>query len=281
MIVYFNGKYVSLEEAKISPYDRGFHYADGVYEALRSYNGKLFRVDSHMRRLKYSLTELNIKLDDINQFESVSLQLAEINKILPHDFSVYIQVTRGVQFPRKHNYENNPTHTVFVSVSKLKDNSEHLEKGVKIILEEDIRWTRCDIKSISLLPSVMAKTKAVNLDAYEAVFHRDDLITEGSHTNFFAVKKGVVYTAPLSNFILEGITREVIIELCIKNKIRIEEEYIKVSDIKNYDEFFITGTTTEITPVIQIDDWVVGNGSPGKLTRVLQKYFQEHITSFN
>jgi D-alanine transaminase len=127
----------------------------------------------------------------------------------------------------------------------------------------------------------MAKTKAVNLDAYEAVFYRDDLITEGSHTNFFAVKKGVVYTAPLSNFILEGITREVLIEICIKNKIRIKEEYIKVSDIKNYEEFFITGTTTEITPVIQIDDWMVGNGSPGKSTRLIQKYFREHVNSFN
>jgi D-alanine transaminase len=281
MIVYFNGKYVPQDEVKISPDDRGFHYADGVYEALRSYNGKLFRVDSHMRRLKYSLTELNIKLDDINKFESVSLHLAEINKIFPDDFSVYIQITRGVQFPRKHNYDDDLSSTVFVSVSKLKDNSEQIEKGVKIILEEDIRWTRCDIKSISLLPSIMAKTKAVKLDAYEAVFHRDDLITEGSHTNFFSVKKGVVYTAPLSNFILEGITREVIIELCIKNKIKIEEEYIKVSDIKNYEEFFITGTTTEITPVIQIDDWMVGNGSPGKLTRVLQKYFREHVNSVN
>jgi len=281
MIVYFNGKYIPQDEVKISPYDRGFHFADGVYEALRSYNGKLFRVDSHLRRLKYSLSELNIKLDDINKFESVSYHLAELNKILPDDFSVYIQITRGVQFPRKHNYDDDLSPTVFVSVSKLKDNSEQLEKGVKVILEEDIRWTRCDIKSISLLPSIMAKTKAVNLDAYEAVFHRDDLITEGSHTNFFAVKKGVVYTAPLSNFILEGITREVIIELCIKNKIKIEEEYIKVSDIKNYEEFFITGTTTEITPVIQIDDWMFGDGLPGKLTRVLQKYFREHVNSFN
>ncbi len=279
MIVYFNGKYQPLDKVKISPFDRGFQYADGVYEALRTYNGKLFRYESHMKRLKYSLDELNIKFDSLDEFESVSLKLAEMNKILPKDYSVYIQVTRGVQFPRKHNYESNLIPTVFVSVSKLKDNSEQLEKGLKVLLEKDIRWTRCDIKSISLLPSIMAKTKAVNLDAYEAVFHRDDLITEGSHTNFFAVKKGIVYTAPLSNFILEGITREVIIELCAKNKIKIVEEYIKVSDIKNYEEFFITGTTTEITPVIQVDDWMVGNGSPGKLTRLLQKYFQEYVNS--
>jgi D-alanine transaminase len=281
MIVYFNGKYLPLDEVKISPYDRGFQYADGVYEALRSYNGILFRFESHMKRLKYSLDELNISFNALEEIESISLKLAEMNIILPKDFSVYIQITRGVQFPRKHNYYDDLTPTVFVSVSELKDNSQQLEKGVKVILEEDIRWTRCDIKSISILPSTLAKTKAVRFDAYEAIFHRDNLITEGSHTNFFAIKDDFVFTAPLSNFILEGITRKVIIELCIKNKIRIEEEYIKVSDMQNYEEFFITGTTTEITPVIQINDWLVGNGSPGKLTRLLQKYFREHVNSFN
>lgn len=279
MIVYFNGKYVSPDEVKISPYDRGFQYADGVYEALRSYNGKLFRFESHIKRLQYSLNELNIGFNTLDEFESISLNLAKMNNILPEGFSVYIQITRGVQFPRKHNYEKNLAPSVFVSVSKLKDNSEQLEKGVKVILEEDIRWTRCDIKSISILPAIMAKTKAVNSDAYEAVLHRDDLVTEGTHTNFFAVKKGVVYTSSLSNFILEGITREVIIELCIKNKIRIEEDYIKVSDMQNYEEFFITGTTTEVTPVIQINDWLVGNGSPGKLTRLIQNIFQDYVKS--
>lgn len=281
MIVFLNKKYIALEEVKISPYDRGFHYADGVYEALRSYNGKLFRFESHMKRLRYSLNELNIGFNSLNEFDSISFKLAEMNKILPKDFSVYIQITRGVQFPRKHNYDDDLTPTVFVSVSKLENNSEQLEKGVKVILEEDIRWTRCDIKSISILPSIMAKTKAVNLNAYEAIFHRDDKITEGSHTNFFAVKDDVVYTAPLSNFILEGITREVLIELCSKHNFRVVEDYIVLRHIKSYDEFFITGTTTEITPVIQIDDWMVGSGSPGKLTMVLQKYFREHVNSIN
>src|SRR5690606_13439501 len=142
---------------------------------------------SHIKRLKYSLNELSISFNSLNEFDSISFKLAEMNKILPKDFSVYIQITRGVQFPRNHNYDDDLTPTVFVSVSKLKYNSKQLEKGVKIILDEDIRWKRCDIKSISVLPSTLAKTKAVKLDAYESVFHRDDLITEGSHTNFFAV----------------------------------------------------------------------------------------------
>ncbi|MCJ7554797.1 MAG: aminotransferase class IV, partial [Ignavibacteriaceae bacterium] len=244
MIVYFNNKYLPLEEVKISPYDRGFQYADGVYEALRSHNGKLFRFESHIRRLKHNLTELNINFDNLDILESISLRLAEMNNIFPEDFSVYIQITRGVQFPRKHSYEENLTPTVFVSVSRLQDNKEQLEKGVKVILEKDIRWTRCDIKSVSLLPSVIANTKAVKSGAYEAIFHRDDLITEGSHTNFFAVKNEILHTAPLSNFILEGITREVIIELSMRNNISIVEDYIKLSELKTFDEFFITGTTT-------------------------------------
>lgn len=280
MIVYFNGKYLPLDEVKISPYDRGFQYADGVYEALRSYNGKLFRYESHMKRLKYSLNELNISINALDEFDSILLNLAEMNKILPKDFSVYIQITRGVQFPRKHNYENNLTPTVFVSVSELKDNSHQLVKGVKVILEEDIRWTRCDIKSISILPSTLAKTKAISQNAYEAIFHRDNLITEGSHTNFFAVKDGVVYTAPLSNFILEGITREVIIELCVVNNIKVVEDYIRADELKNFNEYFITGTTTEITPVIQVNNWVVGNGNPGRVTRLLQRFFQDYVNSF-
>ncbi len=279
MIVYFNEKYLPLDEVKISPYDRGFHYADGVYEVFRTYNGKPFRFASHIKRLKYSLNELNICFNDLKEFEFISLNLAEMNKILPEDFSVYIQITRGVQFPRKHNYENNLTPTVFVSVSKIKDNSEQLDKGVKIILEEDIRWTRCDVKSVSILPSTLAKTKAVNQNAYEAIFHRDNKITEGSHTNFFAVKDSVVYTAPLSNFILEGITREVVIELCAENKIKVIEDYIRVDQLKGFDEFFITGTTTEITPVIRIADSIVGNGLPGKVTMLIQKYFREYVNS--
>jgi D-alanine transaminase len=281
MIVYFNGEYLHLDEVKVSPFDRGFQFADGVYEVLRTYNGKLFRFESHMKRLEFSLSELNINFKVQDEFETISIKLAEMNKLLNHNFSVYIQITRGVQFPRKQNYENNLSPTVFVSVSKLKDISYQHKRGVKVILEKDIRWARCDIKSIALLPSIMAKTRAIKSDAYDSIFHRENLITEGSHTNFFAVKNNIIYTAPLSNFILEGITREVIINLCKKNKIKIVEDYVKLDDILQYDEFFITGTLTEITPVVQIDNFIIGNGSPGKLTILLQKYFYEYINSTN
>jgi len=119
----------------------------------------------------------------------------------------------------------------------------------------------------------MANQNAIRNNAFEAILFRDDLITEGSHTNFFAVKNNKIYTAPLSNYILNGITRKVVLELCRENNIDFSKEYIRVSNIKDYDEFFITGTTTEITPVIQIDDWIVGDGKPGNMTRGIQELF--------
>lgn len=279
MFVYFNGKYLSLDEVKISPFDRGFLFGDGVYEVIRTYNGKLFRLNSHLKRLNNSLSKINLNFSNLDDFESIAYALAEMNNLFPDDFSTYIQITRGTNLSRQHYYENNLKPTVFVTVTKVKNNMEQVRDGVKVILTNDIRWLRCDIKSISLLPAVMSKTKAINSGAYDSIFHRDNKITEGSHTNFFGVKDGVVYTAPLSNLILEGITREVVIELCNKNKLRVIEDYIKVDDLKIFDEFFITGTISEIIPVVQINDLIVGDGLPGKLTCLIQRYFYDYVNS--
>ena len=272
MIVYFNDKYIPHDEVKISPFDRAFLFSDGVYEALRTYNGKLFRLDDHLERLKYSLSQLEIPFNDFHQIKNISVKLAENNNIRS-EHSVYLQISRGVSFPRTHNYENNLTPNVFAFAKPIKDNSEEKNTGVKVILEKDIRWLRCDIKSTSLLPSVMANQNAIRNNAYEAILFRDDFITEGSHTNFFAVKNNKIYTAPLSNYILNGITRKVILELCEENKIDFSEEHININKLKDYDEFFITGTTTEVTPVIQIDDWIVSDGKPGNITRNIQELF--------
>ncbi len=272
MIVYFNDKYIPHDEVKISPFDRAFLFADGVYEALRTYNGKLFRLDDHLERLKYSLSQLEIPFNDFHQIENTSTKLAEINDIKT-DYSVYLQISRGISFPRTHNYENNLTPNVFAYAKPIKDNSKEKNIGVKVILEKDLRWLRCDIKSISLLPSVMANQNAIRNNAFEAILFRDDIITEGSHTNFFAVKNNKIYTAPLSNYILNGITRKVILELCKENKIDFFEEHITINKLKDYDEFFVTGTTTEVIPVIRVDDWIVGDGTPGNITRSIQELF--------
>jgi D-alanine transaminase len=272
MIVYFNDKYIPHDEVKISPFDRAFLFSDGVYEALRTYNCKLFRLDDHLKRLKYSLKELGINFNDFNLIENIFTHLADINNIKT-EYSVYIQISRGVSYPRTHNYENSLTPNVFAFAKLIKDNNKEKNIGVKVILEKDLRWLRCDIKSTSLLPSVMASQKAIQNNAFEAILFRDDIITEGSHTNFFAVKNNTVFTAPLSNYILNGITRKVVLELCKENKIDFCEEQINVNELKNFDEFFITGTTTEVTPIIKIDDWIVSDGKPGIITLKIQELF--------
>ena len=272
MFVYFNNKYIQHEEVKISPFDRSFLFADGIYEALRTYNKKFFRLQDHIERLKFSLSELNIDFKDFNLIENISQKLSELNNITS-DYSMYLQVSRGVSFPRSHNYKNNLTPNIFAFVKPIKDNTDQITNGVKVILEKDLRWLRCDIKSISILPAVMVNQKAIQENAYEAILFRNDLIIEGSHTSFFAVKNNTVYTAPLSNYILSGVTRKVVLDLCRENKIDYREEYNKVNSIKDYDEFFITGTTTEITPIINIDGWFPGEEKPGTLTRKLQQLF--------
>ena len=272
MIVYFNGNFIAHEDVKVLPFDRAFLFSDGVYEALRTYNGKLFRLGDHLKRLKFSLKELDITFNDFDLIEEICSNLSDINGI-KRDYAVYLQISRGVSFPRTHHYEDNLTPNVFAYVKPIKDNSKEINDGVKVIFEKDLRWLRCDIKSTSLLPAVLANQKAFKNSAYEAVLYRDNFITEGSHTNFFAVKDNKVFTAPSSNYILDGITRKIVLELCKENKIDFIEDYIKLKDLKMYEEFFITGTITEVTPVVQIDDWIVGDGKPGSITRKIQELF--------
>ncbi|WP_290660839.1 MULTISPECIES: D-amino acid aminotransferase [Ignavibacterium] len=279
MIAYYNGNYLPVEKISISPFDRGFLFSDGVYEALRTYNRKLFMLKNHLDRLKYSLEQTNINFTEFDKLEKIIFACAEKNNFT-HDFSTYIQITRGISFPRTHHYNNQIKPNLLIYTTELKNREHELNNGVSIILERDLRWNRCDIKSISLLPNVMANQNAFIKGCYEAVFYRDNFITEGSHTNFFAVKNGKVITAPLSNFILNGVTRNIVFRLCSENNIPVEEEYILLAEIFNYDEFFLTGTTTEITPVVKIDNNIIGNGSPGLLTKKIQKLFYNFVRNY-
>lgn len=279
MIAYYNGDYLPVEKISVSPFDRGFLFSDGVYEALRTYNKKLFMFQKHLDRLKYSLEQTNINFSDFDKLENIIFNCAQKNNI-SQDFSTYIQITRGISFPRTHYYHQQIKPNLFVYSTELKNRERELSEGVSVILERDVRWNRCDIKSVSLLPNVMANQNAFTKGCYEAVFYRDNFITEGSHTNFFAIRDGKVITAPLSNFILNGVTRNIVFMLCNENNIPIEEEYILLTDLFNYEEFFLTGTTTEITPVIKIDGNIIGNGQPGKLTKKIQKIFYDFVERF-
>jgi len=275
MITFLNGNFLRLQEAHISPFDRGFLFADGVYESIRTYNKKLFRYEDHIDRLKRSLKETRIEFKEFNSIENIVYELMIKNDI-DNEALVYLQITRGATIPRTHSFPKEKiSPTVFISVQELKENPAEKLNGVKVILREDIRWLRCDIKSTSLLPVVLANQNAIEAGAVEAILVRDGIITEGTHTNFFAVKDETVYTAPKSRFILEGITRKVVLEFCEKFKIDYREEFINKDDLKKFNEFFITSTTKEITPVVEIDYWKSNDGEPGKITKSLQSVFQK------
>jgi D-alanine transaminase len=275
MMVFLNNRILPLEEAYISPFDRGFLFADGVYESIRTYNGKLFRFKDHLDRLKRSLKEIRIDFKEFDSLENIIYDLIKKNKI-EGEALVYLQITRGSVIPRTHSFPKEKIlPTLFISVKKFNEDNDEQSRGVKVILQEDIRWLRCDIKSISLLPIVLASQKATEENAVEAILVRDGIITEGTHTNFFAVRDETIFTAPKSRLILEGITRKVILEFCEKFKIDCCEEFINKDDLKSFNEFFITSTTKEITPVTSIDYWTINQGEPGKITKSLQAVFKK------
>jgi len=275
MIIYLDNKFTKEQDAVVSPFDRGFLFADGVYEAIRTYNKKLFRFEDHFERLKRSLNEIRINYPQTIDLEKIIFELIEKNKI-KSEALIYLQITRGTSIPRKHNFpEEHVKPTLFISVQNLVENISERQKGIKVILDKDIRWLRCDVKSVSLLPVVLSNQKAKEAGAEEAILVRDGLVTEGTHTNFFAIKNEVVYTAPESNLILSGISRKVVIEICHSIKIKVNENFIQKKELKSFDEFFITSTTKEITPVVQIDDWKINKGKPGKMTLELQTEFSK------
>ena len=273
-IVYLNGNFIPKNEAFVSPEDRGFNFADGIYEVIKYYRGKPFRYADHMDRLRRSLREISIDFDDLNPFEVVFQTLLEQNGLANQEAGVYLQITRG-SHTRIHQFPENIKPTIYATVFPFASKWDQLENGVKVITTEDIRWLRCDIKSISLLPNVLAAEKAYEQNAVEAIFIRNGMVTEGSHSSFMAVKNGVVYTHPDSNLILSGITKIVIREICTANNIPLVEEGFPASGLSGMDEMMIIGTGSEVTPVVQMDESLVGDGKPGQVTLLIQEKFFE------
>ncbi|UCD90843.1 MAG: D-amino-acid transaminase [Desulfobacterales bacterium] len=279
MIAYINGKFIPKDRIAISPEDRGFLFADGAYEVICSYNGNLFKIDEHLERLRRSLGELRIEGPPINHLRTVAEGLIERNELSDVHAMIYIQVTRGAA-PRKHIFPEKATPaTVYANASAFQPLYKERENGITVITLPDIRWDRCDIKSVALLPNVLACQQAKERGAVEAVFIRNGFITEGSHTNFCAVFDDQLFTHPANNHILGGITRQVVLGLCTQLGVPFKESPILENELKNADEAMVLGTTYEILPVVQVDDWQVGNGTPGPITRELQHAYRRATTS--
>ncbi len=275
-IVYLNGEYLLRDEAVISPDDRGFIFADGVYEVIKYYAGKPFGIEEHFERLERSLGEIRLDYEGVAALSPVFGRLLEENHLTRTDAGIYVQITRGVS-RRQHAFPKEIEPSVYVFAFPAPSFAENIEHGIKVITHEDIRWLRCDIKSVALLPNTMLYNQAFENGAGECILIRNGKVTEATHSSVFAVKEGKVITHPLSNMILPGITRKVVLEICRENKIPVEERAISETGLFELDELLITGTISEITPVVQINDVLVGNGIPGEITRLIQKKFFEMV----
>ena len=277
---YFNGNFLPKDEIKISPDDRGFLFADGIYEVVRWYEGFFYDMNSHITRLKRSLRELRINFPDADSFPTFANDLLKLNKLENRPAMVYLQVTRGAA-RRSHSFpppEVRPTSYAyawaFIPDIQLK------ETGIKVMLKEDIRWSRCDIKSVALLPNTLSFQEACENGLKECIFVRNGLITEGSHSNIFFVVDGTLFTHPESNHVLSGITRKNILRIAQESGIRIREEAVQENRIRFVREAFITNTSVEVTPVTELGGNTIGEGVPGPVTRLIRDKFESEIKAF-
>jgi D-alanine transaminase len=281
-IVYVNGSFVPRAEACVSVEDRGFVFGDGVYEVLRVINGRPFAARFHNQRLQKSLDGIRIGLsgdDSPSRFVEIAKQLLEENNLLEGEATIYMQVTRGAT-TRAHNFPPPDTApTIYISVARFTPYADLAESGASAITHPDLRWGRCDLKTLNLLPNVLASQIAKERGTFEAMLIRDGVVTEGTKTNFFGVVNGSLRTHPCDSHILPGITRSVLRDLARTVKIELDETPIKASELPKLTELFLTGTTTDVMPVVKLDDKPVGNGKPGELTRKLQRVLAESLAS--
>lgn len=263
-IVYLNGAYVPYGQALIPVEDRGFTFADAVYEVVRCYAGRPFRLDLHFARLRASAEALEIPLPfDEPGFEALALELLRRNGL--QEASVYVQVSRGPA-PRNHLFppEVRPT-VVGIARPASAPSADQVRRGVDVITVPDNRWGLCHIKTVGLLPNVLARQHARREGAYDAVFVRDGFVTEASASNVFCVIDGVVYTHPLAN-ILPGITRATVLEIMAEEGIPCREEAVPLDRFRRAEEIFLTGTVLEVMGVARVDGRPVGAGRTGPLT---------------
>jgi D-alanine transaminase len=274
VLVYLNGEYIPHAEARISVDDRGFLFADGVYEVVRVYEGRPFLMTEHLERMAHGLRELRIAFDDVASLGDIAARLLDENDIRG-DATIYFQITRGAA-PRKHAFPADGTPpTVYVAAKPFAQHPDaFFHDGVAAITVPDNRWARCDIKSVSLLPNVLANQMAKEAGAFEALFVRDGVLLEGSHSNLFGVVDGTLVTYPRCNYILPGITRDLVLRIAGELGIPTREAPIFVDRFARIDELFLSGTTTEVMPIVRVDGKAVGSGRPGEITRRLQEAYR-------
>jgi D-alanine transaminase len=273
--VIVGGELLERSLATVDIEDRGYQFGDGIYEVIRVYNGKMFTAKEHLSRLQESGEKISIQIPyEASELEEMLQGLIEKNKLI--NGIVYMQFTRGTS-ARNHAFPQNVAPTFVAYTRKVERPVSIMEEGVKTIFVEDIRWLRCDIKSLNLLGNLLAKQKAVEAGCFEAIQHRGDIVTEGSSSNVLIVKNGTVYSHPANHLILNGISRQKVKQVCEHNQIPFVENEFTMEDLLLADEVFLSGTTVEVTPIIEVQEEKISGGIPGEVTKKLQKLFKAEI----
>ena len=277
MLVYYNGRYLQKSEVAISPDDRGFLFADGIYDVIRVYRGKLFKCAEHLERMAHGLRELKITGCDPSNLESVANCVLKENSLEHSDAKVYIQITRGAA-PRSHKFPPAGTPpTVYLETTSFSSPIELQEKGVAAIIVPDQRWGRCDIKTVCLLANTLASQQAAEAGAYEAIFRRDGVLQEGTHSSILFVKDNYLMAPPLTVFMLPSVTRNVVLSLAHEESIRTTIEPCLERELSAFQELLMLGTGSEIIPITTVNGRKIGTGTPGPITRKLQNSFRRLV----
>ncbi|OPH57141.1 D-amino-acid transaminase [Paenibacillus ferrarius] len=269
---FYKNQFLPKNDIHISPDDRGYYFGDGIYEVFRVYQGTLYEQEAHMQRLQRSASEVRIELPySIDKIGEILTELIHKNALV--EGTVYVQITRG-EAPRAHPFPAQAEPVLLAYCTTVPRPVAAMQQGIQAITLADIRWLRCDLKTLNLLPNTMAKQAALDHGVQEVVLHRDGIVTECSASNIMMIKDNVLYTHPANHLILHGITRAVVLRLAQSLEINVKEQAFTTEQLLLADEAFITGTTVEITPILQIDGKPIANGSPGPLTQTLQREFE-------
>lgn len=277
--VYLNGAWIPGDQAMVSAFDRGFIFGDGVYEVIPVYGKRPFRLKQHLDRLNRSCDAIRLGNPCSNrEWQAIIDKLIEQHQ--SEDQMIYLQITRGTA-PRDHVFpaKAKPTTFAYSKAIRYPDKSE-LATGVKAVTTEDIRWLRCDIKSIALLANVIMRQNAMEKGAAEAILLRGEHLTEGAASNIFIVKDDCIVTTPKSELILPGITRDLVVELARANNICIEERSISTAELMSAKEVWMTSSTKEILPIVKIDTTRIGNGTPGPMHSRMFDIYQDYKQRF-
>ncbi|GGD00729.1 D-amino-acid transaminase [Enterococcus wangshanyuanii] len=270
MHILWNDQIVERNEVKIDIEDRGYQYGDGLYEVVRVYNGHLFMLEEHLNRLWEGAEKIRMTLPFTKEELAANLQKLVVLEGIPEG-KLYFQVTRGIDAPRNHALPDpkKVKGVLTANITACERPVKKMEDGITVAVVPDTRWLHCDIKSLSLMGNILSLDEARRQGFDDAVLVRDDKVTEASAANFWAVKDGTVYTHPDGNLILPGITKRKILELAQELNIPVKEEAIFKEELFTADECFVSGSVTEIVPVVKINEHIVGSGKPGEITKRL------------